>query len=90
MRDGNVLRRFIKPARRKLGIEVVNWQVLRRSYCTWMIAAGVDPKSAQRQMRHTRSSTTMDVYCQVLPAGQHRAVEQLSQFVKNSVPLLVQ
>lgn len=94
LRDGNVLRRFIKPAAQKLGIERVNWQVLRRSYCTWMIAAGVDPKSAQRQMRHTRSTTTMDIYAQSLPAGQHRAVEQLSQFVKNSVPksvpLLVQ
>ncbi len=86
LRDNNVLPRFIKPARLKLGIKVVNWQVLRRSYCTWMIAAGVDPKSAQRQMRHTRSATTMDIYAQSLPAGQHRAVEQLSKFVKNAIP----
>jgi integrase len=94
MRDGNVLRRFLKPAARKLGFSFVNWQCLRRSYATWMIQAGVDPKSAQRQMRHSRSSTTMDVYAQAVPAGQYRAVEQLSEFAKNSVPksvpLLVQ
>ena len=91
MRDGNVLRRHLKPAGRQLGIPFLNWQCLRRSYATWMIQAGVDPKSAQAQMRHSRSSTTMDIYCQAVGTGQTKAVEQLSTFAnQNLVTLLSQ
>ena len=34
MSDGNILRRHIKPAARKAGLALVNWQVLRRSFAT--------------------------------------------------------
>lgn len=81
MRDGNVLRRFIKPAARKLGLGFVNWLVLRRS-CAWLIESGADVKSAQGQMRHSRPSTTLGIYSQITSAGQRRASQQLSQFVK--------
>ncbi|MBV9482063.1 MAG: tyrosine-type recombinase/integrase [Acidobacteria bacterium] len=82
MRDSNVLRRFIKPAARQLGIGFCNWQTLRRSCATWMVQSGGDVKSVQGQMRHTRASTTLDIYSQVVPAGQRRAAERLSAFVK--------
>jgi integrase len=91
MRDGNVLRRHLKPAARKLGIPFVNWQCLRRSYATWMIQAGVDLKSAQAQMRHSRASTTMEIYAQTVGAGQTKAVEQLSAYAnQNRVTLMSQ
>jgi hypothetical protein len=54
MSDHNVLSRHIKPAAPKLGIGWVNWQVLRRSYATWLVEAGADPKAVQAQMRHSR------------------------------------
>jgi integrase len=85
MRDGNVLRRHLKPAGKTLGIPFLNWQCLRRSYATWMIQAGVDPKSAQAQMRHSRASTTMDIYAQTVATGQRRAVEQLSTFANQKL-----
>lgn len=85
MRDGNILKRFIKPAARKLGLHV-NWRCLRTSHATWLIQAGADPKSVQGQMRHSRISTTMDIYAQIVPAAQRRAVEKLSEFVNESVP----
>src|SRR6185503_7560613 len=44
MRDNNVLCRHIKPAGRKLNMEFVNWQVLRRSCATWLQQTGVDVK----------------------------------------------
>lgn len=86
MSDHNVLSRHIKPAARKLGISWVNWQVLRRSYATWLVEAGADPKAVQAQMRHSRSSTTMDIYAQFVPEGQKQAVKQLRAFVERSVP----
>jgi len=82
MRDSNVLRRFIKPAARQLGIGFCNWQTLRRSCATWMVESGGDVKSVQGQMRHTRASTTLDIYSQIVPTGQRRAAQRLSAFVK--------
>jgi integrase len=84
MRDNNILSRHIKPAARELGIGWVNWQVLRRSCATWMQQAGVDVKDAQGLMRHSRASTTQDIYQQVVPESQRRAVQRLTAFVRST------
>ncbi len=84
MRDNNVLSRHIKPAARKLGIGWVNWQVLRRSCATWLQQAGVDVKDAQGLLRHSRASTTQDIYQQIVPESQHKAVRKLTDFVRST------
>ena len=81
MSDHNVLSRHIKPAARTLGIGWVNWQVLRRSYATWLVEAGADPKAVQGQMRHARIGPTMEIYAQIVPASQRRAVQQMMEMV---------
>jgi integrase len=83
MRDNNILSRHIKPAARKLGIGC-NWQMLRRSSATWMQQAGVDVKDAQGLMRHSRASTTQDIYQQVVPEAQRKAVQRLTAYVEAS------
>lgn len=77
MRDNTILTRFIKPAARSLGMEWVNWQVLRRSHATWLKLAGADIKDAQAQMRHSRPTTTLEIYQQFTPESQRRAVNKL-------------
>jgi integrase len=84
MRDNAILSRHTKPAAQRLGIGWVNWQVLRRSCATWMQQAGVDVKDAQGIMRHSRASTTQDVYQQVAPESQRGAVRKLTAFVQAS------
>lgn len=81
MRDNNILMRHIKPAARKLGIPWVNWQVLRRSFATWRKLAGADGKDAQALMRHSRASTTLDIYQQFVPESQRLVVGRLSELV---------
>lgn len=81
MRDNNILTRHIKPAARKLGIGWVNWLVLRRSYATWLRMVGTDPRDRQSLMRHSRFTTTAEIYEQDLPESQLRAVEKLSALV---------
>jgi len=81
MRDNIILTRHIKPAGRNLGIGWVNWQVLRRSCATWLQQAGVDVKDAQGLLRHSRASTTQDVYQQLVPESQKRAVVRLTEYV---------
>jgi integrase len=80
MRDNNILSRHIKPAARTLHMPWVNWQVLRRSCATWLQQAGVDVKDAQGILRHSRASTTQDVYQQLVPESQQRAVCMLTAY----------
>jgi len=78
MRDNNILVRHIKPAARNLGLDFVNWQCLRTSHATWLKLAGADVKDAQAQMRHSRASTTLDIYQQFVPESQRKVVDRLS------------
>jgi integrase len=56
----------------------VNWRSLRTSHCVWLNLAGTDVKDAQGQMRHSRASTTMDIYIQFVPESQRRGADRLS------------
>jgi integrase len=78
IRDNNILARFIKPNARKLGLGWVNWRSLRTSHAVWLKMAGADVKDAQGQMRHSRASTTLDIYQQFVPESQQRVVSKLS------------
>lgn len=53
----------------------------RRSCATWLQQAEVDVKDAQGIMRHSRASTTQDVYQQLVPESQQRAIQKLSAYV---------
>jgi len=78
IRDNNILSRFIKPAARAMKRDWVNWRALRTSHCNWLKLAGADPKDAQGQMRHSRISTTLDIYQQFVPESQRRVVDKLN------------
>jgi integrase len=56
--------------------------VLRRSCATWLQQAGVDVKDAQGIMRHSRASTTQDVYQQLVPESQQNAIRRLTAYVE--------
>jgi integrase len=85
MRDNNILTRFIKPAGRKIGLGFVNWLCLRTSHATWLKLAGADVKDAQAQMRHSRASTTMDIYQQFVPQSQRAAVDKLDGLASSNL-----
>jgi integrase len=63
---------------RAIGMPWVNWRSLRTSHCVWLNLAGTDVKDAQGQMRHSRASTTMDIYIQFVPESQRRGADRLS------------
>jgi|SRR5579871_1481546 len=78
MNDQNILRRHLRPAAEKLKLDPkkCTWHALRRSWATWMVEAGADPKSVQAQLRHSRMSTTMEIYAQTVSEAQRRAVSR--------------
>ncbi len=82
MRDNNILVRHIKPSATAMGLPWVNWQALRRSFATWLKIKGADVKDAQALMRHSRASTTLDVYQQFVPESQRRVVDGLVNLVQ--------
>ena len=77
LRDNNILVRHIKPGARAVGAPWINWQVLRRSFATWLKIKGADVKDAQALMRHSRATTTLDIYQQFVPESQRRVVDGL-------------
>lgn len=84
MNDGNIRNRHIKPAALKLGSDPkkTNWQVFRRSYGTWLADSGANLKDVQAQMRHSKSSTTADIYMQIVPESQKRAVDRMMMSIE--------
>ena len=74
----NWVNRTLKPAGAKLGIKI-NLRMLRRSFATYAHDSGADPKAIQEQLRHSRISTTMDIYTQPVPASVRLAVEELDR-----------
>ena len=82
MRDNNILSRHIKPAARAVKLDFVNWRCLRTSRATWMVEAGANPKDVQGQMRHSRISTTMDIYAQFVPESARRAMDKTREMVE--------
>jgi len=86
LNDQNVLKRHLQPAARQLGFHL-SWHSLRRTYATWLVQAGADPKSVQGQLRHSRISTTMDIYAQAVSSAQRQAVAKLTEFVGAPGPI---
>ena len=82
--DSNVLRRHLRPAAIKLGLDPkkATWPSLRTSCATWMVEAGANLKDVQGQMRHARISTTMEIYAQYVPDSQRRAIERTMAMVE--------
>lgn len=83
MRDNNILSRHIKPAGKQLGIPFVNWRCLRTSFATLLKERGVHVRDAQALMRHSRASTTMDIYQQTTDDHQRQALLRVSSSMVN-------
>ena len=62
-----------------------NWRCLRTSHATWLKLAGADIKDAQAQMRHSRASTTLDIYQQFVPESQRAVVDRLPALTRNLI-----
>ena len=79
----NWIGRNLKPVADKLGIRV-NAQIMRRSLATLANRVTGDLKAVQRQMRHSRASTTADTYAQPVPQAVREAVEALDREIQET------
>lgn len=64
----------------RAGIGSIGWHVLRHTYATQLVAAGVPIPVIQQQLGHQDVSTTMR-YAHVIEGATHEAAERLDAFV---------
>jgi integrase len=76
-----IMRHFIQPAARKLGIGSVNWHTFRHTYSTLLRANGEDPKVVQELLRHSSIKVTMDVYTQAVTAAKRQAQSKVVRMI---------
>ena len=70
----NLLRRHIRPAARRCGInKPIGWHTFRHSYATHLKANGEDVKVVQESLRHANSRITLDTYTQALTPAKREA-----------------
>jgi integrase len=82
----NLLKRYIKPTARKVGINKnIGWHTFRHSFGTILKANGEDVKTVQELLRHANSRITLDVYTQATTTNKRAAQ---SRVVKMMVPNL--
>ncbi len=75
---GNFLRRTLRTISKAAGVSGVNFQVLRRTCSTHILASG-SIKDSQRLLRHSNASTTLQHYAKTIPKSLTVAVEVFSQ-----------
>jgi integrase len=71
----NNLRRNLLAACKRAGIDPCTPNDLRRTFCSLLIAAGVDKETARRFMRHKTSRMVEMVYGKVTPKGLEKLTE---------------
>ena len=69
----NYLYRVLKPLAEGLGLEKLNFQILRRTMATQVQKMG-SVKDIQAHLRHSRPDTTAHVYMQGLPESVQQMV----------------
>ncbi|HTZ89194.1 MAG TPA: tyrosine-type recombinase/integrase [Alloacidobacterium sp.] len=74
----HILARHIQPVADKLGLPHITWRLLRKWGATQMIAARVDIKAAQQRLGHSRPTTLLIHYAQVLDESADKAAGLLT------------
>ena len=77
-------RRKILPRLRKVALEWVNFQVLRRTHSSLMHELEIDPKLVADQLGHT-VDVNQNVYTKVALRRRQAAVQKLEEALKKSL-----
>jgi integrase/predicted DNA-binding transcriptional regulator AlpA len=82
----HLLARRIQPVADSLGLPHITWRLLRHWGATQMVAAKVDIKAAQQRLGHSRPTTLLIHYAQVLDESADAAAGLLSGQLGYTIP----
>lgn len=85
MTEWHALRVGLKPAGRKVGIELT-WRQLRHWTGTMLYRAGVPVKVIQARLGHSKWETTADWYVEFSREGEREAAEVISHLLRKVLP----
>ena len=82
----NLARRQLYPVLDRLGLPRFSWHRLRKLHSTYLGDLQVAPRILQAQLGHADAALTLNVYTQVIPESQRRAIENLEGLLFRNVP----
>jgi integrase len=82
----NLAKRQLHPVLDRLGIPRFSWHRLRKLHSTYLGDLSVSPRIMQAQLGHADAALTLNVYTQVVPESQRRAIENLEGLLFRNVP----
>jgi len=82
----NLARRQLYPTLDRLGLSRFSWGRLRKLHSTYLGDLQVAPRILQAQLGHADAALTLNVYTQVIPESQRRAIERLEGLLFRNVP----
>ena len=82
----NLAVRQLHPILDGLGMPRFSWHRLRKLHSTYLGELSVSPRILQAQLGHADAALTLNVYTQVIPESQRRAIENLEGLLFRNVP----
>jgi integrase len=78
--------RILDPIRKKLGLEKLNFQILRRTYATRAVGERRGTlKDVQKQLRHARPDTTLENYVKDIPESVYIMTDGMYEMISPTV-----
>lgn len=68
---------YFNPLTERAGVPWATFHALRHTAATLLLASGVDAKSAQAVLGHSKASMTLDLYADAVPGNVDAAMERL-------------
>ncbi len=83
---GNLARRHLHPVLDRLGLPRFSWHRLRKLHSTYLGDLSISPRIMQAQLGHADAAMTLNIYTQIVPESQRRAIENLEGLLFRNVP----
>ncbi len=82
----NLAKRQMHPVLDRLKLPRFSWHRLRKLHSTYLGDLSVSPRIMQAQLGHADAALTLNIYTQVIPESQRRAIENLEGLLFRNVP----
>jgi integrase len=70
-----------RTAKRRAGVNALRMHDLRHQAATTLLNRGISPRVVSERLGHSRTSTTLDIYAQFIPAADREAADILAGFL---------
>jgi integrase len=86
MDPNNLAVRHLHPILDRLEMPRFSWHRLRKLHSTYLGDLSVSPRIMQAQLGHADAALTLNIYTQIIPESQRRAIENLEGLLFRNVP----